>query len=345
MSLKEERLLNQNLDPIKVSLSSRQILEDPINSIKTIYSDKSDEVLNNIKHQDIQNKIKNEKRLYVHDLCELARSQGRFEKITLGLLLVMALTLGFYGNIGELTFRPVKFECHEWVEGSYQYVPCTETEACTQYKTRYRIKDSKFLSVTKKFGLYCEKKDLLDVMMNIIILFSPLSCFIIGYIADFIGRRHTMFLLLGIGTLGFLLSFFGEEFTLFIIGNCLLRSFLHSSVMVIYLYSNEMLGNPLRSQAISLVGLSLALGQMLFLCVYEAMTSYKQVYLVQAVALLVCAPVIRFLRESPFHLAHNKKFHKLSKVLKKIMETNFKGNVVSLTSWLKRKGSRKSKWP
>jgi putative MFS transporter len=173
--------------------------------------------------------------------------------------------------------------------------------------------------------------------------FSPLSCFIFGYMADFVGRRKAMFLLVPLGILGFFLSYFGNEFTLFLVGNCCLSSFLQSMVMLIYLYTNEILGRRLRSRSVALLGLAYAFGELVFLVFYEFMTSYKQVYLAQGVCILICIPIIRFLRESPFHLAHTKQFRKLSKMLKKIMETNFKNNVVRITRWQQRKRSKKLK--
>ena len=339
MSLPE---INEDIKKIKKSLSSNNLIKDPIESIKTIYSDPSEDPLNNIQNKDVLEKIKNKKRIYIYDLCELARSRGRFQKITITLILLIAIFLGFYANTYYLISRPVKFKCHKWVKNDYIYADCTEKEACEVYKDRFYVEKSNFLSINIKFKLYCDRNDLMELFTNIIILFSPLSCFIVGFVSDLIGRRKTMFTILVIGLMGFILSFFGEEFTLFVIGNCCLQSFMHSFIMIIYLYSNEILSTELRSKTIGLIGLCYAIGQLIFLGFYEAMTSYKQLYIVQVICVVVAIPIVRFLRESPYFLAHSKQFRKLSKMLKKIMETNFKGNVVRITRWLRKKGSKKS---
>lgn len=327
---------------INVKISNENLLENEVKSIKTIYSEESEEILNNIQNMDILEKIKNKRRLYVHDLCELARSKGRFEHLTLGLAILMIFFLGFYGSLNVLTYRPVRFQCRKFVEGIYQWVQCEEAEACMNVnKNRYRVIHSDFFSVTEKFELYCDKKDLLYLMTNVIMFFSPLSCFIFGYMADFVGRRKALFLLIPIGLVGFLLSYFGNEFTLFLVGNCCLCSFLQSMVMLLYLYVNEILGRKLRSVSVALLGLSYALGEIVFLGFYDFMTSYKQVYLAQGICIIICIPIIRFLRESPFYLANTKQFRKLSKMLKKIMETNFKNNTVGMTRWRPRSGQKK----
>lgn len=58
------------------------------------------------------------------------------------------------------------------------------------------------------------------------------------------------------------------------------------------------------------------------------MKTYKDVYLVQMIPVFVFFPIIRFLRESPFHLASSKNFRKLTKTLKKIARTNNNENLM-----------------
>jgi hypothetical protein len=337
----------ENIEEVKRTLSTNNKQKEEIESIKTIYSSSSEDLINNIQNKDVLEKIKNKRRVYIYDLCELARSRGsfetrgRFEKITICLILLLSFFLGFYANTFYLISRPVDYKCHEWVGSDYIYVSCSEEEACTTYKNHFYIAGSDFLSINQKFKLYCDRNDLMELFKNITILFSPLSCFIFGFLSDLIGRRKTMLVILVIGILGFLLSFFGEEFTLFVIGNCCLQSFLHSFIMILYLYCNEILGTGLRSKTVGLIGLFYTLGQLTFLGIYEFMNSYKQLYIVQVICVLVAIPIIRFFRESPFFLAHSKQFRKLSKMLRKIMETNFKGNVVKLTRWLRKNDSKK----
>lgn len=311
-----------------IKFSQNFLLEKSDEHIQTIYSSSSEELLNNIQNKDILEKVRENRRIYVHDLCELARSRGRFEKLTLGLILAMAFCLGFYSNLNFLISRPVQYECHEKLPSGYKYVPCTEDQACNLYKDRYRVVKPEFWSIEQQFKLYCERKEMLGVLINIVMLFSPLSCFIIGYLADFIGRRKALVLTFFVGIVGFLLSFFGQEFTLYIIGNCCLNSFQNCSLMLLFLYSNEILGRDFRNRAVGLILLVFTIGRLIFFGIYDMMTSFRQIFLVQVALIVVFIPIIRFLRESPFHLAHSKRFRELSKMLKKILETNFKNNVV-----------------
>jgi MFS family permease len=218
--------------------------------------------------------------------------------------------------------------CHKKVDNRYVYQVCPEEEACTSYKGHFIVDNQGFVSIIDKFKLYCSKRDLLKIMKNMIVFFSTVSCLIFGFISDAIGRRGVIFVAVILALIGFILSFFSKEFTLMIIGNCFLLGFFHINVMVIYLYSNEIFDENLRSKSIGLLFMSYSFGQIIFFMVYSFLKQYQYVYLVQIVPVLFFLPIVRFLRESPYFLARTKKFRQLSKVLKKIALTNYKNNLV-----------------
>ena len=300
----------------------------PENSVQTIPSSSSEEPLNSIQKKHILLKVHDSRRVYVHDLCELARSGGRFERLTLTLLAVMVFCLGLYSDLGLLVSRPVHYECDKRANGRSNWVACDKDEACGKYRSHHLVVFPEFRSVEQQFELFCDKQDLPSMLRAIKTLSSPLSCWAVAYLADFMGRRKALMLALLVGGVGFMLSYFASGFSVYVIGNCCLDSFQSCSLMLVFLYANEILGRGLRSRAVGLLLVFFTLGQLVLLGTYDLMTSFRQILLLQVGVAWVLGPILRFLRESPFHLVRSLRFRELSKTLKKILETNFGDNVV-----------------
>ena len=63
-------------------------------------------------------------------------------------------------------------------------------------------------------------------------------------------------------------------------------------------------------------------------------------YIAQIIPVILMAPFLRYVRESPYYLVQARKFRALSKVLRKMVESNTKKNMVCLTRWSKKKDSK-----
>ena len=79
---------------------------------KTIYSTPSETTFqNNIQKRDILQKMRDQKRILLADLCELSGGGGRFQKIILLLLFIIFLFTGFFSNLRIYSFEKPIFLC------------------------------------------------------------------------------------------------------------------------------------------------------------------------------------------------------------------------------------------
>lgn len=231
---------------------------------KTLYSEPSETTIqNNIQKRDILEKIRNQKRILLADLCELSGGGGRFQKIILLLLTIIFFFTGFFSNLRIYSFEKPTFLCPGYDSHSHLiWSKCSEEEVCkTYYPSNFRI-DYFFDSLVSHFGLFCDKAELKEVIRNVVVCISSISSLFVGYISDFVGRQKCIYFGVFVAFMGFLLSYFSKDFTIIIIGNSLLTSYMHINVILIYMVCNELISDPLRSRAVGLLGFSLVIGQM-----------------------------------------------------------------------------------
>lgn len=174
----------------------------------------------------------------------------------------MIFFTGFYANIGLFIYQAPEFECSKKIDQRYQYVSCTEKEACGEFKGHYRIKSCKFESIVNHFHLYCDKKDIVYVMKNTSLFFASITSFIVGFLSDFIGRQRAMLLAFLFAVMSFFIMFFSSEYSWIIIGNCFSSGYLYIMIMILFMYFNEVLTDPLRSRTAGILTLAYILGQM-----------------------------------------------------------------------------------
>lgn len=235
--------------------------QDQIN--ETLYSSGSDSTIqNNIQTRGIMQKMREQKRILLSDLCELSGGGGRFQQGILLLLVLIFFFTGFFSNLRIYSFEKPTFLCPAYDSKSHLiWIDCSEKDMCDTYYPNNFKQVYTFDSLVSHFQLFCDKAELLEVIRNVVVCIASISALFVGYISDFVGRQKCLFFGVAVAFMGFLLSFFSTDFTIIIIGNSLLSSYMHINVILIYMLCNELISDPLRSRALGIVGFSMVLGQ------------------------------------------------------------------------------------
>lgn len=221
--------------------------------------------MNEDKSQKIQltydNNLKENKSVTLHELWKDCLPSSKFEIRTIFLMsLILFFTASFASMLGFI-YQVPDFLCYKNNNGIWEYLPCTENEACSTYKNNFKIDNSRFVSLITDFNLICNKNDLKNVSMNLVLFFAPFASFYASIHMDYFGRRNSFICSIFFVILGVLLCLIFNNLWSITAGITILDGYSNIMFTIIFLYTNEILTDPLRSKAPGIQAMSFSIGQ------------------------------------------------------------------------------------
>lgn len=195
----------------------------------------------------------------LNEIWKISLPTRRSEYITLTLISAFLFSVSFYSVMLGFVYKEPIFLC-KMKDSTYS--KCTENEACSPENIKtYKIQPDPFTSFVDDFSLFCEKKQLRNLLFTSNLLVSSLGCFGVGILADWVGRKWSFWLSCFIPLIGFICGFLSEKLPIIALANILQYGFQNVGFTLVFIYTNEIFLDPIRSQSPGIQAMIFSVGQ------------------------------------------------------------------------------------
>lgn len=268
------------------------------------------EVLDNVKAKYRQ--------LEVGSLLILSGDSGRYQQMSLFVLCLIGVIESSIKFCLPYVFYQPSFMCPD-AEGNL--IPCPASEAC---KMGQRFLAYEVFGINAQFDLICEKHHLGVLASAITVFNGGMFSIILVLLADWIGRKMSFFVILGVHALGVSMMFFGQSsFMVTICGISLNYISMFAWFSIATLFLNESLGGRLRVISLPLIFVSKSCGLLFLAISYYFVNDYRWHSILQLGIMLAIGPFYWLYSETPFFAYRNLSLADVYSISKKIAYFNF----------------------